>query len=443
MRKFPAVLLFSGSCFLFLQPPAQAQPQINAVSQFTSSSGGPLILNGVVAGQVTATCSTTAQTQSVAGDYSQFYASCSVTDSNGNHYTSTSCPEGPDGTWQTIPNGSQARGNPSGQCSITFTPQPGLIYTINSAHGLVFNLVPGSDDVTNVGTPCASNQASGTWCVSDPLGYFNPGWYNTGTMTRPITYPSNSNSDIALESYPIPCNAVGGNCADNLAIPEEVVTGPLNETLFWGQGLPLVTTEAKFSLVGLTSPQISGSSPMPSGSSTNAPSFQIDLFQTQQGDADESPVPAFDVDWCVGSSSDMDNGACTVTSFFPIGALEGAGYSVPTGTYQAPIACTDPGAMPPKCVTLSAVDFLCAYQESFQLNYNCARMSVSELRAILSPPIVYMTPGSSATFAGTINTISGSTPPAVLSIPWNWVPPVGEGSGHLGNSTTLNGGPGC
>ncbi len=180
-------LLISAASFLAMPDAANAQIWIS--SGFAATPG---------AQTETATCSTSAINPATglpsptATDYESFTAACSVTPSTGAVITSTNCPVG---AW----NRSYAdTGNPTGQCSVTFQPQPGVTYTINSTHALWFYpsfLFAGSPDPN---CPTAGSNAACWW---DPEGYFT---FSPKGHTSP-TY-STTGASITQE---VPCSATG------------------------------------------------------------------------------------------------------------------------------------------------------------------------------------------------------------------------------------------
>ena len=117
LHTVPLFLLISAAFYLAL--PENAHAQIWVSSGFTTSQDGT---------QEIATCSTSAvnpatgKPSPAAADYNLFYASCDVTPSTGAVITSPQCPSGSRG----LAPGSSSSGNPTGQCSITFQPQPGI-----------------------------------------------------------------------------------------------------------------------------------------------------------------------------------------------------------------------------------------------------------------------------------------------------------------------------
>ncbi|MGD0859510.1 MAG: hypothetical protein ABR912_09345 [Terracidiphilus sp.] len=192
------LLIFAG---IFLALPEAASAQIWVSSEFTVAPDG---------NHEIATCATSAAEpnnpvqppSAAATDYSTFLASCTVTPSTGTAITSAQCPGGSNGSVLKFP-----YGNPTGQCAITFQPQPNVTYTLNSTHALEFNLDP-------FGTACG--QYGSAACFSDPLGYYAYPWPATPS------YPSDTAS-IAVDET---CSARGGACAaQNIPSEEEISPG--------------------------------------------------------------------------------------------------------------------------------------------------------------------------------------------------------------------------
>jgi hypothetical protein len=191
-RPFLRAAIFS---LLILAAFSLTPPQ-TANAQIWVSSGFRVAPDNV---QEIAYCNTSAADPSTlaltpaAADYNQFAAACKVTPSTGSVITSTECPTGDPFN---NPTGSPATGNPTGECDILFTPQPGVTYTINSTHALWFNIDP-------YGTSCG--QWENTTCFSDPLGYYsmNP------SASNPWPAEPVYSSDQTSVSTDEPCSAVG------------------------------------------------------------------------------------------------------------------------------------------------------------------------------------------------------------------------------------------
>jgi RHS repeat-associated protein len=219
MRK-NTLLLHAVTILLFFVSGKISQAQIWVSSGFTAGSGG----------QETAYCSTSAldpatgQASAAAGDYPYFLAACSMTGSDGPNFTFSQCPN--------INITFAPYGNPTGECSMNFTPQPGVIYTINSIHGLRFYPDP-------VGTQCG--QVPGSICYSDPLGYYFMDPTNPANPwpIMPPTYPSTN----SVNTVDVPCSARGGVCASQNIPVEYCVSGDylggnclgteIDTTAFW------------------------------------------------------------------------------------------------------------------------------------------------------------------------------------------------------------------
>ena len=185
-RQFPyaATLLLLISAALSLALPETANAQIWVTSGFMVTPG---------AQTETAYCSTSAvnpstgQNSQAATDYNEFFVYCTVTPSDGSAtITSTQCPAGYAGR---LPAGSSAGGNPTGQCSFTFQPKPGVTYTIKSKHGLQFGIL--------TDCPAAPSGGGFAWCYVDPGGFwayaYSPGTPTYATqsssVTQGVTYP--------------------------------------------------------------------------------------------------------------------------------------------------------------------------------------------------------------------------------------------------------------
>lgn len=193
---FPVFLLIA---------PETASSQIWVTSGFKVTPGGQT---------ETAYCSTSAidpatgQPSPAAADYSAFYASCTLSGSDGSVIYPTQCPGGYQGSVYSFP-----YGNPTGQCSTSFTPKPGVTYTLTSTHTLGFYVAP-------PGTQCGQTDSL---CFSDPLGYYlNPTLANPFPPAMPIyasTGASSSASPLAINTVDETCTARGGICAAH-NIPE-------------------------------------------------------------------------------------------------------------------------------------------------------------------------------------------------------------------------------
>lgn len=179
----------------------------------------------------TAYCSTSAldpatqQPSPAATAYALFIAACTVTPSTGAVITSAQCPMNPSG----IPPGSPAAGNPTGTCSITFQPQPGITYTVNSTHFLRF----WPDAIPDPACPQGYPNITGL-CWSDPLGYYAyPISYVPLVYSTPPVYSTKGTSVTPQDE---PCGAIG-DCASNQIIPLERPFpgggGNLGVTQFW------------------------------------------------------------------------------------------------------------------------------------------------------------------------------------------------------------------
>ena len=177
-----AHLLFTFALFCLMQP-IRGNSQIWVSSGFTPGTGG----------QETAYCTTSAadpstgQSSAAASDYGYFTAACSVTGSDGSTFTSSQCPNGPNEPPDLSPHG-----NPTGECSISFTPTPGVIYTISSNHALRF--YPESCGPSN--------------CFSDPLGYYSMNPNLPDPWPAPPTYPPTN----PVNTVDVTCAARGGVC---------------------------------------------------------------------------------------------------------------------------------------------------------------------------------------------------------------------------------------
>ena len=199
-----SLLLLISAAFLLIVPET-AYSQIWVSSGFKVSSDGK---------QEIATCSTsavnptTSQSSPAAADYNTFLASCTVTPSNGAPINSAQCPGGAEGSVLNFP-----YGNPTGQCAMTFQPQPNVTYTLNSAHALEFNLDP-------FGTGCGQFLLAA--CFSDPLGYYAYPWRTESSYPGVI---SNSSAP-AINTVDETCTARGGTCAaQNIPSEEEISPG--------------------------------------------------------------------------------------------------------------------------------------------------------------------------------------------------------------------------
>ena len=208
--------------------PETAAAQIWASSKFTTGPGT----------QETATCTTTGTNPNLGGaspapaDYSAFYASCSVTPSTGSVITYSLCPHGAGGPPSGFPSG-----NPTATCSMTFQPQPGVTYTLNSEHVVGFKTDP-------LGTSC------GSWdngpCFADPLGYYSVNPIGPVWPQMP-NYTGNTSTNLVDVS----CGARGGTCASQnmpvevcLAESGTACTNSFNTPPYW----LLATTSALFGL---------------------------------------------------------------------------------------------------------------------------------------------------------------------------------------------------
>ena len=195
MQGHSATLVFLLSAAFFLALPEAASAQIWVSSQFTVAPDG---------NREMATCSTSAAEpnnpaqppSAAAADYNQFLAYCTVTPSSGAVITSSQCPSG----------NKAATGNPAGQCSVTFQPQPNITYTVNSSHYVSFIVEPW-------GTDCGEISPFEFYpCYSDPLGYYsiNP---NASSPWPPMpTYPTDTASIAENET----CAARGGTCTPQI-----------------------------------------------------------------------------------------------------------------------------------------------------------------------------------------------------------------------------------
>ena len=206
--SFPHAATFFSVIFaaFFLAAPETAYAQIWVSSGFNVTPSSPSTPGGQTE---TATCSTSAvnpttnQPSPAAADYRTFLASCAVTPSTGDVITSVQCPGGSNGSVHNYP-----YGNPTGQCSITFQPQPNVTYTLNSTHALEFNIDP-------LDTYCGQWLAPSGTCFSDPLGYYlmDP---NAADPWPPLpTFPGTlpNSSAPAMNTVNETCSARGGVCA--------------------------------------------------------------------------------------------------------------------------------------------------------------------------------------------------------------------------------------
>ncbi len=212
-RRTPShLLLIVAYIFLYLSVVAHAQIWVTSgflvtpstplgVSQITFTPGSQTesaICN------TSAVSPTTGQPSPAAADYRTFLASCSLSGSYGSVFTFAQCPGGAKGSVLNYP-----YGNPTGQCSTEFTPQPGVTYTLTSTHALEFNLDP-------YGTICGQgSQWDGGFCFSDPLGYYamNPGASNPWPPMPTYTGVSSNVSLLAMNTVDETCGARGGLCA--------------------------------------------------------------------------------------------------------------------------------------------------------------------------------------------------------------------------------------
>lgn len=197
-----ATLFFLIVAAFFLPLTEAAHAQIWVSSGFAVTPDGK---NEIATCSTSALNPTTSQPSLAAADYNMFLASCSVTPSDGSPtITSAQCPGGASGSVFGYP-----YGNPTGQCAITFQPQPNVTYTLNSTHAIEFNLVPGL-------AYCGQWEAPYGVCFSDPLGYFSYPWPAIPTYAGVIS----SSSAPAINAVDNPCSA-SGTCAPQ-NIPAQV-----------------------------------------------------------------------------------------------------------------------------------------------------------------------------------------------------------------------------
>jgi hypothetical protein len=276
-------LIFAAS---LLTVPDTASAQIWVTSGFMVTPSTPVSASGITftpgSQNETAFCSTSAvnsttgQTSQASADYKTFLASCTLTPSAGTTIVSTQCPGGADGSVLNYP-----YGNPTGQCSIVFQPQPNTTYTVTSTHALEFNLDP-------YGTACG--QWQNTACFSDPLGYYsmNPGASNPWPPMP--TYPgvSSNVSLLAINDVNETCNERGGTCTPQ-NIPSEycvtsifgsICTNSINAPEYWYLAHTSEPWQVKCSDVvqGSVTPSVNGHSI----SATFTPNFGYTLAQAEQ-----------------------------------------------------------------------------------------------------------------------------------------------------------------
>ena len=200
--------------------PETADAQIWVTSGFQSTAAGPDGQQNEIAYCTTSAVDPATGQLSPAGagyggftaGYGSFDASCSVTPSTGAEITSAQCPGNP----LTYPAGSAAGGNPTGECTVAFPPQPGITYTVNSRHYIVFKVSP---TVTSCGG------FGPTLCYLDPLGYYsftyspNPG-PNGYWPPTPVFQGTNT-----LNIVDVTCTERGGVCASQFFPDEYCLAG--------------------------------------------------------------------------------------------------------------------------------------------------------------------------------------------------------------------------
>jgi hypothetical protein len=280
----PTLILLLSTAF-FLALPETASAQIWVSSGFIVTPSTTIGVSGITftPGNKTETafCSTsavdptTSQNSPAAADYKRFLASCTVTPSTGAAITSTECPGGASGSVLNYP-----YGNPTGQCTITFQPQPDVTYTVTSTHALEFTLDP-------YGTTCG--QWQNTACFSDPLGYYSmdPNAANPWPAKPTYTGVSSDVSLLATNTVDETCDARGGTCAPQ-NIPSEYckssIYGICNNSIiapeYWYLAQTSEPWKVKCSDVVQDSvtPQVSG----PVITATFTPNFGYTLTQAEQ-----------------------------------------------------------------------------------------------------------------------------------------------------------------
>jgi hypothetical protein len=175
--------------------PETANAQIWITSGFKAASDG---VSEIAYCSTSAINPATGQASPAAADYEDFASACSVTPSTGAVIFSAECPS-PSNSPYRNPSGSPAKGNPTGECDISFAPQPGVTYTVNSEHGIWFYLDP-------AGTQCGQYIPDGV-CFSDPLGYYSANPFAADPWPIMPTYSSTQ----PLFTLDEPCSTMG-NC---------------------------------------------------------------------------------------------------------------------------------------------------------------------------------------------------------------------------------------
>jgi hypothetical protein len=218
LHVVPVFLLIFAAILIAL--PQTANAQIWVTSGFQSAAAGPGGQQNEIAYCTTSAVDPATGQLSPAGagyggfmaGYGSFDASCSVTPSTGAEITSAQCPGNP----LTYPAGSAAGGNPTGECTVAFQPQPGITYTVNSRHYIVFKVSP---TVTSCGG------FGPTLCYLDPLGYYsftyspNPG-PNGYWPPTPVFQGTNT-----LNIVDVTCTERGGVCASQFFPDEYCLAG--------------------------------------------------------------------------------------------------------------------------------------------------------------------------------------------------------------------------